>query len=367
MVQGVCKGCHPEVTTHALSSPDQRVPHCVVCNEDVSDEVGYEARQGYSVEACRGVPEAVNLRRSIARLRARGGTYRVSGYRRMQRLGIGGSGVAWLCERQSDGTRVVLKLMLPDRAVDTNARSHFERESASMWLLGLGPNLIEQYDRGEADGVLWFAMEYCEFGSLEALVERCGGRLDVRESVNITLQALAGIEAMHSRGFVHRDFKPANVLLAKREGRGVVKVANLGLAHCFERAGLRHDRYRLGVGLGPVHATRTARAIPIRAAGERRVGCGGNAVLFVEWPHLPRLHGQPGCTTDGFVRADRSDSGARSEYPPTVGRGDRPRVALRREGADANRSAVWARAAGCDGKLRRGVKDVLNLAATQTD
>jgi serine/threonine protein kinase len=88
------------------------------------------------------------------------------------------------------------------------------------------PHVIRIYDFEEAEGRLYLVMEYAPGGSLARLVgER--GPLPVEEAVRLTLEAAAGLEALHQLGTVHRDVKPSNILL---DGQNHAKLADLGLA-----------------------------------------------------------------------------------------------------------------------------------------
>ncbi len=79
------------------------------------------------------------------------------------------------------------------------------------------PNIVQIYDYGEADGILWYAMQFIEGASLRAELA-AGGRLDETTALRIFIPLLAALELSHGHGVVHRDIKPANIMLS-RAGR----------------------------------------------------------------------------------------------------------------------------------------------------
>ena len=99
------------------------------------------------------------------------------------------------------------------------------------------PNIVRVLDQGEAEGALFFVMEFCEQGSVGELMGRSGGRLNPARAGEIALEALAGLEYAHLLNIVHRDLKPGNLLIAGT-GKGSVKIADFGLAKNFALAGM---------------------------------------------------------------------------------------------------------------------------------
>ncbi|MBI5514609.1 MAG: serine/threonine protein kinase [Deltaproteobacteria bacterium] len=161
----------------------------------------------------------------------------IPGYTLGRRLGVGGMGVVFLAERNSDRALVAIKFLLPDQALNPLARKVFVREQGSMWLLR-HRNLVAFLDNGIVGDIPWFVMEYCHHGDLDGLVWRKGGRIPALFAAKITRQVLDGLEALHLAGLVHRDLKPENVFLTTVSGEGLVKVADFGLAHSYENAGV---------------------------------------------------------------------------------------------------------------------------------
>src|SRR5205814_8395266 len=85
------------------------------------------------------------------------------------------------------------------------------------------PNIVEVYAYGETDGLPYFALEFCDGGTLAAL---CARPLALRDAAALVVALARAIQAAHDAGIVHRDLKPANVLLTA----GVPKVTDFGLA-----------------------------------------------------------------------------------------------------------------------------------------
>jgi serine/threonine-protein kinase len=136
----------------------------------------------------------------------------IGGYRILNLLGQGGMGVVYLADNVSTGQRVALKLLTPDLARSSGFRERFVREAnyaSSM----RHPNVIEVFDAGEQDNVLYIAMQYVEGEDLKALLVR-EGRLDARRTVGILGQVASALDSAHSTGLMHRDIKPGNVMIA---------------------------------------------------------------------------------------------------------------------------------------------------------
>ena len=160
------------------------------------------------------------------------------GYTVVKSLGIGGMGTVYLARRDADGRQVVMKVVRPRGRDVTDQESKLFRREMGLALALKHPNIVEFVADGSAQGALFFVMEFCDQGSAAALMERSGGRLELRQAATITLQALAGLEYAHSKQIVHRDLKPANILLAGAGGGLTAKIADFGLAKNFNLAGL---------------------------------------------------------------------------------------------------------------------------------
>ena len=136
----------------------------------------------------------------------------LAGHRILAVIGRGGMAVVYLAEHLRLGRKVALKVLGPELAEDEAFRARFTRESRIA--AGLDhPNIVTVYDAGEADGILYISMRYVEGTDLERLL-RAETNLDPVRTVSIASQCAAALDAAHAEGLVHRDVKPANILLA---------------------------------------------------------------------------------------------------------------------------------------------------------
>jgi Protein kinase domain len=141
---------------------------------------------------------------------------RVTGYRIEARVGRGGMGEVYRAEQLNLGRKVALKILRPDLAADDGFRRRFLRESRIA--AGIDhPNIIPIYEAGEDDGLLYIAMRYVEGLDLATVLDR-EGRIGLARTMAILSQVGHALDAAHARGLVHRDVKPANILLAPAAG-----------------------------------------------------------------------------------------------------------------------------------------------------
>ena len=138
----------------------------------------------------------------------------VAGYRIESRIGRGGMGVVYLAEHQTLRRRAALKIIAPDLAEDSDFRQRFLREARIAATL-THPNVVTVYDAGEVDGLLYIAMQYVPGPDLSAIL-REERRLGPYRVLDIARQIAAALDAAHSHGLIHRDVKPANVLIDGR-------------------------------------------------------------------------------------------------------------------------------------------------------
>jgi serine/threonine protein kinase len=139
-------------------------------------------------------------------------------------LGEGGMGKVY-CATGPDGTRVALKLVKDDYARDPVFRRRFQREARIAQAIH-HPNVVPVLATGEQQGIPYMAQRYVEGLSLDGKLKR-DGPLDVATAVRICSDVAAGLEALWAAGMVHRDVKPANILLDER-GQGYI--TDFGLA-----------------------------------------------------------------------------------------------------------------------------------------
>src|SRR5262245_14206808 len=134
-----------------------------------------------------------------------------AGYRIEGLLGRGGMGVVYRAVHPRLGAKIALKLMAPELAMDEGFRERFVQEARAA--AGIGhPNIVPVYDAGEWQGDLYIAMRYIEGSDLGAMVRK-EGPLPVPVTYGIAIQIASALDAAHRNRLVHRDVKPANILL----------------------------------------------------------------------------------------------------------------------------------------------------------
>jgi DNA-binding beta-propeller fold protein YncE len=160
----------------------------------------------------------------------------VAGYRIEDVAGRGSMGVVYRATQLALQRPVALKLIATESAHDASFRERFKRESQLAASID-HPNVIPIYEAGEVDGSLFLAMRYVEGTDLGALIA-AQGALEPAHAVRIVAQVAAGLSAAHALGLVHRDVKPANVLIAAGEDEHVY-LADFGLTkHASSAQGL---------------------------------------------------------------------------------------------------------------------------------
>jgi eukaryotic-like serine/threonine-protein kinase len=146
-------------------------------------------------------------------------------YRIVRKLGTGGMANVYLAEDQELGRRVAIKILDERHASDDQFVERFRREAKSAAALS-HPNIVSIYDRGEAEGTYYIAMEFLDGRTLKELLVHYGVP-PVRIAVGYTRQVLAALAFAHRNRLVHRDIKPHNVLV---DSAGHVKVTDFGIA-----------------------------------------------------------------------------------------------------------------------------------------
>jgi len=148
----------------------------------------------------------------------------LAGYRIEALIGRGGMGVVYRAEHLRLGRKVALKLLPPELAENEAFRVRFESESRLAAAID-HPHIIPLYEAGDAEGLLFLTMRFVDGLDLKALIER-EGPLPLERAVSIIGQVGGALDVAHERGLVHRDVKPANVLVASGAGPEV-------LDHCY--------------------------------------------------------------------------------------------------------------------------------------
>jgi hypothetical protein len=151
-----------------------------------------------------------------------------AGYEIERSLGRGGMGVLYLALEPGLERRVALKLIAPEAATDEVFAGRFAEESKIAASIE-HPNVVPIYAAGEEDGVPFIAMRYVSGADLGKRLAR-EGRLDPAAAVALIAQIGNGLDAIHAAGLVHRDVKPANVLLGGDKGVEHAYITDFGVA-----------------------------------------------------------------------------------------------------------------------------------------
>jgi len=147
----------------------------------------------------------------------------VQGYRIVSKIGRGGSSIVYLAERETDKQQVVLKILDAKAGLDEILLQRFVQEFDIISSID-HPNVVKIYDRGFSDRHAYIAMEYFPNGSLAEVIPR---GLNGRQALSLLAQAAGALREVHTRGVIHRDIKPGN-LMARADGS--IVLADFGIA-----------------------------------------------------------------------------------------------------------------------------------------
>jgi serine/threonine-protein kinase len=168
---------------------------------------------------------------------------KIGKYEIVAELGQGGMGVVYKARDPFIGRLVALKTITPELVSDPEILKRFYREAQSAGTLQ-HPNIVTIYDLGEAEGRPYIAMEFVEGESLQNIINR-RARIPLAAKLKLVQQFCEGLGHAHKHGFVHRDVKPANILVTND---GNVKVVDFGIVH-LETTNLT----KTGMFLGTIH------------------------------------------------------------------------------------------------------------------
>lgn len=221
-----------------LSSIQDRMDSCPSCKADMPSDARYCPACGITLPP----PQATSLAGSslLTDSGAAGigsssaaidhgqfvpGTIIDERYRIVGRLGRGGMGEVYRADDLKLGQSVALKFLPAKLAKNPNRLERFLNEVRLARQVS-HPNVCRVFDIAESEGLQYITMEYVDGEDLASLIRRIGA-LPRDKAIQIALQLCAGMHAAHERGILHRDMKPANVMI---DGRGGVRITDFGLA-----------------------------------------------------------------------------------------------------------------------------------------
>jgi len=159
------------------------------------------------------------------------GQRQVAGFELFEKLSSGAMGTVYKARHLKLGKIVALKLLNPDMAKDKSYVARFLLEAQAAATLN-HPNVVQAYDVGQTGNVHFIAMEYVEGKTLKELIKR-RGQIEESAAVEIVLQLVDGLRHAWENRLVHRDVKPANIMITRE---GVTKLLDLGLVKRTDQA-----------------------------------------------------------------------------------------------------------------------------------
>jgi serine/threonine-protein kinase len=230
------------------ASSETRYEQLVLDGGLVTDEELREARKLLNQAEERGerltLPEALvrvgaltksQAKRALASLKEDTLTprsFQVPGIELVDRIGRGSQAVVYKGRQVSVDRIVAVKVLLSKGARDPDARRRFIQEAKAAAKLSHS-NIVQAIDAGETAGYPYFIMEYVDGTTVFDLLKERGAPVGEEEALGIIIQIAEALAHAHSRGFIHRDVKPKNIMLTKD---GVAKLADMGLARHAEDA-----------------------------------------------------------------------------------------------------------------------------------
>lgn len=241
-----------DAASQAIRLEEERLLHALITRGLISEEEVLECRQ--ALPQGQGVSELLRelVKRGYLTLSQGRRVLRnldtllqqqIPGYMLLEKLGEGSMGAVYKAKQLSVDRWVAVKVLKPALAANTGYINRFLREAKIAAQLSSN-NIVQAIDAGSAGKLYYFVMEYVEGRTIKQELET-GRVFDEKEAVQIVLQVAQALEHAHRRGLVHRDVKPANIIITRE---GVVKLADLGLArHTHDR---ELDKVEQGLTIG---------------------------------------------------------------------------------------------------------------------
>ena len=147
-------------------------------------------------------------------------------------IGVGGMAVVYKAYCHRLHRFVAIKILKRDLAADAEFRRRFHEEAQAVAMLS-HPNIVSVYDVSKGDDLDYIVMELIDGITLKQYMQKKQGRLNWRESLYFITQIVRALGHAHSRGIIHRDIKPQNIMVLRD---GSVKVADFGIARIMSAA-----------------------------------------------------------------------------------------------------------------------------------
>jgi serine/threonine protein kinase len=208
---------------------------CLKCRQPIESEV----------DQCPNCGERVTLFQRTYSARLLDGKYQI-----LDRLGIGGMGEIFRVRHIHLNELRVIKIMRPNVAADDQGMQRFLQEARTSTMIK-HRNLAMLYDFAQLDdGSYYMVWEYIDGTNIQKWIAQ-NGPMPARLSVEISVQALTGLDHLHSMGLIHRDISPENIMLSQdHHGKLLVKVIDFGIAKSLAEGESGHGLTQTGMFLG---------------------------------------------------------------------------------------------------------------------
>ena len=251
----------PEIDVTPCKDDDSGEPPGGRFRTKTAPDPAPEARESASLP---GPPSAPSSKRANG---APDALPEIEGYRVIEKIDEGGMGTVWCAEQLCTHREVALKCLKPGAFGSQDAHQRFQREIELMASLR-HPNIATVYESGEANGVLYYAMELIQGNHLDKYVRQ--NNLSHHEILELMRTVCIAVQQAHQQEhpIIHRDLKPSNVMVAEKTGRPLV--LDFGLARSLDRDGhdLRASEERLVAGTIPYMSPEQARGEELDARSD---------------------------------------------------------------------------------------------------